>query len=434
MKLRLSRSRSRHPIVSLLLLVDFACASEPDSAGPSDVPVAVDAGPAPDATLPEVGPPDPRPDGPPPTEPGAVIWQVDTGAASYALALDPSGNIVVAGGIFQSGSDDFFLAKYSQAGSPLVIKQFGGPRNQVFRAIKLAGDGTLVVTGAFRGTTDFGGQTRTASGDFDLFVASYTPELTLKDLLSYGGPGRDEGLGLIVDEVSGDWIVTGYGGPFGIGMEILSGTLLFRVAPTGTVRWTRAAGGTAVLELTKGGTFVAAGGGVDLSEISAHAPENGLPAWMTSIGDGVSGSALAIDPMGRVLVTGNFDFALDVRGQNVPTRGDTDLFVMAVEASTGQIIWADVVAASQGAEVGHAVCADRDGNVYVGGVYAGSEAIMPGEVAGPRKSILAKYREDGTRVWAKVLSSPTPGVQSLICDAPGGLVVGLSGALAKVIP
>jgi hypothetical protein len=413
-----------------------------EAGSPADASVPVDASAAPEAGLPDASPPVPSPDaGSPdsqpdtaPAESGAVIWQVYTGASSYGLALDPAGNIVLGGTIVPAAQSDFLIARYSPDGTPLMSKQFGGPQNQYLSAIKVAADGTVVMTGSFEGATDFGGQMKTAVGEYDLFVASYTPELTLKNVVTFGGPFLDEGYGLVVDDASSDWIVSGYGGPFSIGTTMVETTFLFRVAPTGAVRWARPEGGSTVIELTKGGTLVATGAGDDLSGTSAHARGNGMPSWNRSIGAGVSGYGLATDRQGRVLVTGTFYETLSVRGQNVRSRGEADLFVMAVAAATGQVIWADVVAGSQGAEVGQAVCGDRAGNIYVGGVYAGSAAITPGEAAAPMKSILAKYNENGTRQWAKILPSPAAGVQSLICDAPGGLVVGLYGAVAKVVP
>jgi hypothetical protein len=414
---------------------DSADGAAPDAGPAGDAPAPL---PAPDAGAPEAPSTDAAAlDGPieavPPRESGEVIWQLDTGHTSFGLAVDRTGVIVVGGAAFQGGQGDFVLARYSQLGTMLARKQFGGLGDQAINALELAADGTIVVTGSFAGRADFGGQTRTAVGQQDLFVGSYTPEGTLKTVVTFGGPEVDEGYGLVVDP-AGDWIVVGYGGPLAIGAQTVTNGFLFRVQPSGTVRWAREAGGTGVIQLSATGPVVAAGGGPDLSQLSSHARGNGAPVWMQSAGAQASVYDVGVDGRGRLLVTGGFTRSLTVAGQEVASQGSSDIFVMALAPDTGLPVWAQVIAGSQGQDNGIAVCGDRDGNVYVGGVYEGSAAITLGEPIAPPRSIIAKLDASGNRLWAKVLPSPGAGVQALACDAVGGVLVGLNGALAKLVP
>jgi hypothetical protein len=375
----------------------------------------------------DAGPGNTPRDGAPPAEPGAELWRAETSFASLALALDPAGNIVVGG----SGQSDFVLARFSPAGNMMTRKQFGGPGDQAINALKVAADGTLAVTGWFNGNADFGGQSRTAVGQDDLFVASYTADGTLRNVATFGGPEIDEGTGLLIDP-SGDFIVVGYGGPLALGNQTVQDGFMFRVQPGGEVVWARVAGSAGPIQVSPSGPVIAGGGGVDLSLLSAHARASGMPVWMRSVGPQLQTYALGVDASGRVLATGSFSTTLTVAGQPVRSLGSADTFVMAVAADSGQVIWSQVVAGSQGQDSGLSVCGDRAGNVYVGASYEGSAAVAFGEPKGPPVALVAKFSASGTRQWVKVL--PGGGSPDVLCDLPDGIVVGLGSALVKLAP
>lgn len=70
--------------------------------------------------------------------------------ASYAVAVDTNGNVLVAGYSRGSGSGyDYTTLKYSGAGVPLWTNRYNGPGNGVDYAIAIAvdGSGNVYVTG-----------------------------------------------------------------------------------------------------------------------------------------------------------------------------------------------------------------------------------------------------------------------------------------------
>lgn len=62
--------------------------------------------------------------------------------------------------------------------------------------------------------------------------------------------------------------------------------------------------------------------------------------WSKSFGDGYGEyiNGIAVDPSGNVLVTGNFDSAIDLGGGPLVTSGDDGAFVAKFSPS-GELIW-----------------------------------------------------------------------------------------------
>ena len=204
--------------------------------------------------------------------------QATTGVAAFGVALDPAGNVVVGDALAQGAN--LVLAGYSPTGMQLMRKTIGAqPADLLVNALRVAADGTIVMTGSFKGTSDFGGQSRTAMGaEYDVFVASYTAEGTLKAAHSFGGPGFDDSYGLLIDDPSGDLFVTDTVArsprkPDG-GRRVLGAALAHGNRPLGP-----GGGGGSVIELMKGGPIDRWRWGNGLSVASSHGRANGMPMW-----------------------------------------------------------------------------------------------------------------------------------------------------------
>jgi hypothetical protein len=186
---------------------------------------------------------------------GSHIWSQRVGSAGsdggLAIAADPSGNILVAGEFSQTadfgggpltsaGATDAFVAKYGSDGSFRWAKRFGGPGFDHARVVT-DGAGNVLVTGRFRGTTDFGGGPVTSSrpelGWTDAFIAKYSPAGGLHWAKVFGDIDSDDvGSGIVAD-AAGNPILTGSfhdvvdlgGGP--IGMINARSMLLVKFTP-----------------------------------------------------------------------------------------------------------------------------------------------------------------------------------------------------------
>jgi len=110
----------------------------------------------------------------------------------YDVAADGSGNVVMAGSFigsvdFGGGSlpsvfnHDVVLAKYDPAGTHLWSQRFGAQSSSAGTAVPYAlaldAADSVVVTGFFTQTIDFGGGSLTSGGAFhDIFLAKYAPD------------------------------------------------------------------------------------------------------------------------------------------------------------------------------------------------------------------------------------------------------------------
>ncbi len=94
---------------------------------------------------------------------GTVLWiQKYNGTGNYEdnakdMVVDGNGNVYVTGGSVGSGSDnDFATVKYNSSGAQQWVKRYNGPGNDsdIAYAIALDGSGNVYVAGGSRGTTN----------------------------------------------------------------------------------------------------------------------------------------------------------------------------------------------------------------------------------------------------------------------------------------
>ena len=143
----------------------------------------------------------------------------DTG---FDTATDASGNVYVAGltssqlfpgnAIPLSGSDDFFIAKFSPTGQLLFSTRIGGGSFDEAFGIAVDQNGNVYVTGQ-TGSSDFpvvnGFQTSFGGGFSDAFVVKLNPLGTIVYSSYLGGSGSDEFGRAIAVDASGNAYVVG---------------------------------------------------------------------------------------------------------------------------------------------------------------------------------------------------------------------------------
>src|ERR1044071_9687992 len=108
------------------------------------------------------------------------------GETPRAIAVDSSGNIIVVGGISgdanlgggvltSAGLTDIFIAKYSSTGGFLWAKKIGAASDDTASCLALDGSGNVVVAGYFKSGVDFGGGIiYSAFSGMDSFLAKYS--------------------------------------------------------------------------------------------------------------------------------------------------------------------------------------------------------------------------------------------------------------------
>ena len=139
---------------------------------------------------------------------GDTVWarrynRADSSDWAYAIAVDPSGNVYVAGGSIGSGTDaDYATIKYHPNGDAAWVKRYNGPDDDQDWATDLAldGSGNVYVTGR-----------SWATGVAEDYVTiKYYPDGDTAWVRRYDGPGNgeDHANALVVDD-SGNIYVTG---------------------------------------------------------------------------------------------------------------------------------------------------------------------------------------------------------------------------------
>jgi hypothetical protein len=158
-----------------------------------------------------------------------------------SIALDPTGNILVAGytrgnidGSGNAGIDDLFVVKLGPDGTRLWARQLGS--SAMDQAWSVAGDtaGNVYVAGWTRGALD--GQP--SHGGQDIVVVKYDATGVKQWTQQLGTAGDDWAAGITVDPNGGIYMVGGTQGSLD-GRSSGGGTQLYivKLDSTGAVRW-----------------------------------------------------------------------------------------------------------------------------------------------------------------------------------------------------
>lgn len=274
---------------------------------------------------------------------GYFSGQYDFGCGS---ALSSNGN----------GLDVFVMSLDATTGACQWANAYGGPDIQLGTDIAVQADGTLFITGYFRGSFSAGGAALTSAGSEDIFVASYTREGVHRWSFAQGSSGVERGqhIAITSDQRA---IVTGI---FAQSVDFGTGTLtsvggddVFIAsfsAADGQLQWANQLGGTSndvahSIQVSPFGGVHLCGhyfGTVDFGDaqrtslgdsdafVVAYELGTGLPLSSRSYG-GIGADScrgLAFDSTGAMYLTGGFSNAVDFDGTPLTSAGGTDIFVL----------------------------------------------------------------------------------------------------------
>lgn len=149
------------------------------------------------------------------------------------------------------------------------------------------------------------------------------------------------------------------------------------------------------------------------------------------------GRSIALDDQKNLYVTGGFSGSMDMD----PSSGylplstfnlNRNAFVAKYD-STGRISWAFSIGGNNNDSQGNSICLDKLGNIYVTGYYEGDQDFDPSPTqtsylfsnSGTADAFIAKYRQDGTFLWAKSIGGGSfDEGKSISADASGVYVTG----------
>jgi len=315
--------------------------------------------------------------------------------SATAVALDPSGSVVVTGysvNYYRDSSDyrDYATVKYSNSGVALWTNRYDGPASEGDEARAAAVDtsGNVYVTGRSRGSgTGYDYATLAySSAGVPLWTNRYN------SLAS----GNDEAKALALDP-GGNVLVTGP-----------SATIKY--SPAGVALWTTYAGGDALAVDRNSNAIVTASGA------TIKFSSDGIPLWTAA-----GGSAVAVDASGKVFVAG---YSVGI--------GSGEDYVTSAYSEAGVPLWTNRYnGPGNGTDRAQAVAVDAIGNVYVTGPSVGTGGTYDSDYA------TIKYSNAGAQLWVRRYSAPANDLDwadAVAVDSRGNVVVTGSSASSNVSP
>jgi hypothetical protein len=343
-------------------------------------------------------------------------------------------------------------ALFGVPGQALWVRQGGGSADDFARAITRDSHNNLIVTGEFRGSIQIGSMTLSSNGGSDIFVAKL--EAATGNVLwakSFGGPGDDVGKAIAVDDMDGIYFAGKFTGTVdfgggGLGSGNVDG-FVAKLSPSGGFAWAHNIGGadfdaangvaahgsTVVVvgsyqtSMILNGTPVTAAGGDDMFVVELNT--NGVIGWAKAIG-GVANddpNAVAIDNNNNVVVVGRFGGPTNFGGQTLTSVGGEDVFVAKYAGSNGAHLFSKSFGGT-GFESAQSVAVDSQGSIFIMGFYGtpmdvGGPAPLPGST-GPNKMFVLKYSLAGSYLWADAFGDPASLIgMSIATDAADDLAV-----------
>lgn len=235
---------------------------------------------------------------------GNMLWNRTYGGAGIDIARSvrqmPDGGYAFAGMTesYGNGGFDVYLVRTDDKGAMQWMKTFGGPKDDIARALEITADGGFIVAGL---------ENSYGNGGYDAFLIKTDAGGNVQWSKTYGGPLDDLGRSVSLTPDSG-YLLAGDAGSYGNGKQDY---YIVRTDADGNVQWSKTYGGAGddVAEsaiVTRDGSVVVAGntqsrgaGGQDMYLIrlatlntDSLLPESSLP--ILSIALGTSLGALSI--------------------------------------------------------------------------------------------------------------------------------------------
>lgn len=334
---------------------------------------------------------------------GASTWVV-----GYAIAVDGSGNVYVAGTSnitwgtpirAHSGNYDAFVAKLDSSGTLTWNTFLGGSGADYGRAVAVDGSGNVYVAGestaTWQGTNP---PVRAYTNSFDAFVAKLDSNGVLGWNTFLGGNGWDAGSAIVVD-----------------GSELY-------VAGRSSATWQ---GTNPPVRAYTGGTD---------AFVARLNKNSGALAWNTFLGGSGDdfGTGIAAGG-GNVWVAGSSDASW--QGTSAPIRsysGGRDVFAASLNSSTGALLWNTFLGGS-GNDYGGGIAVWGGSSIYVAGhsnaSWQGTSQPIRAYTGGT-DAFVAKLDSNGVLGWNTFLGGSSDDFSGAIAvDVSNNVyVTGYSGA------
>lgn len=270
---------------------------------------------------------------------------------------------------------DFFLAKVSKDGRFLWVQSLGG--SLVDRGYGVAADsaGNAYVTGHFQSVdAKWKGGALPNQGDYDVFVAKYSPEGEPLWIRTAGGKGYDYGHGIAIDG-AGDVVVTG----------AVAGEAYFDGTPVNA-------------------------GGAGRPIFCAKYSKDGDLRWVKATAGRFSGSGhgVAVDAKNAIYIGGSGGGAGSMGGRALEiVKGQAGVVIKLTPE--GDAVWTATVEGQPGAGF-HEIAADAAGRVWCAGMFKGRLDLASGAISSSgdkdNDGFLAHFSPEGELRWVRAVQGP----------------------------
>lgn len=320
---------------------------------------------------------------------GDFIWARRYGGlySDYGLgiATDTNSNIYITGyytdsaqfesnNIIGNGGQDIFIAKINELGSLVWVRSIGGTSNEYANALAVDQEGNSYITGVFNGSVVFGSSTLTSSGSIDFFISKFDTYGNCIWGKRAGNSLNDEGKSIVVNESGTEVYVCGYYNnnvTFGtIALNGFGGNDIFiaKYDTSGTCTWAQRAGS------------------------SSHE----------------FASALALDKMGNVFVTGNYIAPVNFGTTATPliiatSSGSQDVFIAKYDV-VGNIIWAKKALGGTGIDNSQGITINKFDNPVFCGFFETTcsfDGVLRTIEGDSRDVFVTEYDSIGNIIWLK---------------------------------
>ncbi|MFN8347339.1 MAG: SBBP repeat-containing protein [Spirosomataceae bacterium] len=306
---------------------------------------------------------------------GTLQWVRSAGGPNndqgLSVAVNAAGNVYITGyynvtasfgtaSVSATGNNDIFVAQYDTDGNFQWVRSAGGMEEDMGRGIAVDAAGNAFLTGHFRLTATFDGNSVASIGGEDIFIAKYDNVGSLQWVYSAGSSGDDRGMGITTD-VSGNMYITGY---------YLS-------------------------TITLGASSLTSSGGYDV--FTAKYNSDGAVQWAQTIGGAGHeyGQSIAVGVNGNVAITGGFQGLTSFNGTTLNSEGIRDMFILKYN-NAGGFLWVKS-AGGTGYDHGYSVFVDADDFTYVAGCFEATAKFgtITKTATGSQDLFVAKYNGGG---------------------------------------
>ncbi|MEZ4721395.1 MAG: SBBP repeat-containing protein [Flavobacteriales bacterium] len=298
--------------------------------------------------------------------------------------FDPAGGGL---SLTSAGSEDAFVAKLDQNGSPIWVRQFGSTSADRGYSIAVDDSGNVYSIGTYIGTVDFDpgagtfNMTNSNGGYGAMFISKLDANGNFVWALEVDGSNSINPDEIVLNDSFDLFIVGAFEGP----MDFNPGSAYY---PLSSVNSTDGF----VLQLDRNGNFI---------EAMAVVQGNGQNAV----------SDIDFDQWGNRYITGSFasvaDFNPSAGTFNITGVQDRDAFVVKLDAN-GNFLWAEAFQGN-GNQWGNAICVHDSGTVILGGVFNTTTDFDPGTSvlnitsAGASDMFVLQLDSSGALDWVKPL-------------------------------